>query len=162
MFAFSYLKINYMKDRISLQELIALNNTPKAKALVVKHGYSPARNYDDLTYKLMRFTKDFQEEALKELANIHPHKDLILNYNQVELPKKIEKNETSNDDMCQCRLCRQKRLQNQMNYANFEGEVTQTNDKNEKTSNPLKDFAPTILIATMTSFIVVGLLVNVK
>lgn len=149
-----------MKDRISLQELIALNNTPKAKALVVKYGYSPARNYDDLTYKLMRFTKDFQEEALKELANIHPHKDLILNYNKDESPKKIEKNEM-NDDMCQCRLCRQKRLQNQMNYANFEGEVTQTNE-NEKTSSPLKDFAPTILIATMTSFIVVGLLVNVK
>ena len=150
-----------MKDRISLQELIAFNNTPKAKALVVKYGYSPARNYDDLNYKLMRFTKDFREEALKELANIHPHKDLILNYNQVELPKKIEKNETSNDDMCQCRLCRQKRLQNQMNYANFESEVTKTNE-NEKTSSNLKDFAPTILIATMTSFIVIGLLINSK
>lgn len=83
-------------EKISLQELIAINNTPKAKALIVRYGYEPARNYEDLMYKLFRFTKDYRKEALKELANIHPHKDLILNYFQrpecdCQKPEKIRK-----------------------------------------------------------------------
>ena len=49
MFAFSFYKIQFkMKQNISLQELIAINNPSKAKALVVKYGYRPARNYNDL------------------------------------------------------------------------------------------------------------------
>ena len=41
-----------MNQRISLQELVAINNTPKAKALLVKYGYKPARSYNDLIKKL--------------------------------------------------------------------------------------------------------------
>ena len=58
-----------MQEKISLQELIALNNTQQAKNLIKKYGYRPARNYDDLIQKLYRFTKENREEALKELAN---------------------------------------------------------------------------------------------
>ena len=68
-------------EKISLQELIAINNTPKAKALIVKYGYEPAQNYDEI-YKLFRLTKDYRKEALKDLADLHPHKELILNYFQ--------------------------------------------------------------------------------
>ena len=39
-------------EKISLQELIAINNTPKAKALIIRYGYEPAQNYEDLVYKL--------------------------------------------------------------------------------------------------------------
>ena len=70
-----------MQERISLQELIAYNNTPKAKALIIKYGYQPAKSYKDLMYKLFRLTKEYREEGIKELAKLHPHKDLILNYN---------------------------------------------------------------------------------
>lgn len=66
-----------MKERISLQELIAVNNPSKARALVVKYGFRPARNTNDLIYKLFRITKDNGEEGLKDLAQIHPHKDLL-------------------------------------------------------------------------------------
>ena len=69
-------------EKISLQELIAINNTPKAKALIIRYGYEPATSYDDLVYKLFRLTKDYRKEALKDLAELHPHKDLILNYFQ--------------------------------------------------------------------------------
>ena len=51
-----------MKENISLQELIAINNTSKAKALVVKYGYAPARNYNDLIQKLFRLTKEHRED----------------------------------------------------------------------------------------------------
>lgn len=67
-------------DKISIQELVAVNSTPKAKALIVRYGYEPAIDYDDLLYKLLLFTKEHKEDALKELAEIHPDKELILNY----------------------------------------------------------------------------------
>jgi len=75
-----------MQERISLQELIAYNNTPKAKALIIKYGYEPARSYKDLMTKLFRLTKEYREEGLIELAKLHPHKDLILTYN-MPVPK---------------------------------------------------------------------------
>ena len=83
-------------EKISLQELIAINNTPKAKALIIKYGYEPAQNYDDLVYKLFRLTKEYKAEALKDLAELHPHKDLILNYFQrpecdCQKPEKVRK-----------------------------------------------------------------------
>ena len=83
-------------EKISLQELIAINNTPKAKALIIKYGYEPAQNYDDLVYKLFRLTKEYKSEALKDLAELHPHKDLILNYFQrpecdCQKPEKVRK-----------------------------------------------------------------------
>lgn len=66
-----------MNDTISLQELIAVNNPTKAKALVVKYGFTPARNSNDLIYKLFRVTKENGEQGLQDLAEIHPHKDLL-------------------------------------------------------------------------------------
>ena len=83
-------------EKISLQELIAINNTPKAKALIIRYGYEPAQNYEDLVYKLFRLTKEYKQEALQDLAELHPHKDLILNYFQrpecdCQKPEKIRK-----------------------------------------------------------------------
>ena len=69
-------------NKISLEELIAVNNTPKAKALVIRYGYEPAVNYQDLVQKLHRVKREYREEALEEMADLHPHKDLILHYNE--------------------------------------------------------------------------------
>lgn len=71
-----------MKSRMSLQEVIAISNTPKAKALVRKYGYEPAYNYNELVLTLEEFTRDYKEEALAELAKIHPHRDLILYFEE--------------------------------------------------------------------------------
>jgi hypothetical protein len=121
-----------MKERITLQQLVAFNNTPKAKALIVKYGYKPAKSYNDLEYKLLRFTKDFKEEALKELAKIHPHRDLILNYECKQEPKEQAEVITSKEvksnfegdwgNQCQCTECRQKRFMENQKFLNFEGE----------------------------------------
>jgi hypothetical protein len=91
-----------MKNTISLQEIVAINNTPKAKALIIKHGYRPARSYNDLIQKLTLFTKEFKEDALKELVELHPHKDLILHYSEVtSFNEKSEiKSNCNGDDMC--------------------------------------------------------------
>ena len=142
-----------MKEKISLQELIALNSTPQAKALVVKYGYSPAKNYKDLSYKLFRFTKDFKEDALKELSAIHPHKDLILNYNckpQIEDKKSnFEGSDMAHD--CQCRECKMKRMRGYSHeMLNFEG----TNEPKIQEAG-LSSMIPLLVIAGLVSTVLV-------
>lgn len=134
MFAFLCFKSNFMKNTISLQELIAVNNTPKAKALIIKYGYRPARNYNDLIQKLTLFTKEFKEDALKELVDLHPHKDLILHYSNESSP--IEKSEIKSncngDTMCF--KCKEKEK-----YSNFEADnsVSKLNQSDWKSMLPL-------------------------
>jgi hypothetical protein len=146
-----------MKERITLQQLVAYNNTPKAKALIVKYGYKPAKSYNDLTYKLFRFTKDFKEEALQEIAKIHPHKELILNY-ECKTPEveKVEvltsKNTKTNfegewGDECQCRECRKKRMMGFQNFMNFEGENIQPQNKSAEPTPSIMSMFPLIAIS---------------
>ena len=146
-----------MKERITLQQLVAYNNTPKAKALIVKYGYKPAKSYNDLTYKLFRFTKDFKEEALQEIAKIHPHKELILNY-ECKTPEieKVEvltsKNTKSNfegewGDECQCRECRKKRMMGMQKFMNFEGENNMPQIKTPEGNPSIMTMFPLIAIS---------------
>jgi hypothetical protein len=124
-------------EKISLQELIAVNNTPKAKALIIRYGYDPAQNYEDLVYKLFRLTKDYKQEALKDLAELHPHKDLILNYFQrpecdCQKPEKIRSRigkRFSNFDLSD-------------DYIDVEG-----NNNLENKVDTLKEYMPMIAIA---------------
>lgn len=125
-------------EKISLQELIAVNNTPKAKALIIRYGYEPAQNYDDLIYKLYQLTRDYKEEALQDLANLHPHKDLILNYFQ--RPE------------CDCQKPEKIRKRVGRKYSNFElsdDYIDAEGDKNnmENKINSIEKYMPMIAIA---------------
>jgi hypothetical protein len=141
-----------MKENISLQELIAINNTSKAKALVVKYGYRPARNYNDLIQKLFRLTKEHREDALKDLVDIHPHKDLILNY-AMPVPV-VTENKSNLDGDNMCPVCKA----NQNRYLNFEGEVS--NDKTN--SNVNSDWKSMLPIIAITSLVTASLVVALK
>jgi len=141
-----------MKENISLQELIAINNPSKAKALVVKYGYRPARNYNDLIQKLFRLTKEHREDALKDLVDIHPHKDLILNY-AMPVPV-VTENKSNLDGDNMCPVCKA----NQNKYLNFEGEVS--NDKTN--SNVNSDWKSMLPIIAITSLVTASLVVALK
>lgn len=142
-----------MNKRISLQELIAINNTPKAKALIVKYGYRPARSYNDLIKKLTIFTNEFKEEALKELAEIHPHKDLILNFNQPIISE--TKSNCDGDNMCD-------KCKKENQYLGFEGDktvnqITKPNTISQNLVNyDFKSMLPTIAITSLitASFVI--------
>jgi hypothetical protein len=139
-----------MQEKISLQELIALNNTQQAKNLIKKYGYRPARNYDDLIQKLYRFTKENREEALKELANLHPHKDLILNYFCVA-ENKSNADGLNNPAECVCPSCQMARMR-MMGYSNFTGD--ENTDKNDK----MLAYLPPILLGVVVGVVLVGAL----
>ena len=138
-----------MKQTISLQELIAYNNPSKAKALVVKYGYRPARNYNDLIQKLFILTKEHREDALKDLVEIHPHKDLILHFTTPVSVEKEAKSSCDGNDLCPS--CKAK----QEKYLNFEG----TNEPQKSTDIDLKKMLPAI---ALTSFITVVLISVLK
>jgi hypothetical protein len=128
-------------EKITLQELVATNNTPKAKSLLAKYGYEPAQNYDDLVYKLFRLTKEYKEEALKDLSDIHPHRDLILNY--------TEKEECDCEKKVNNILSR---FVNKKKYSNFEyaDEYIDFNGKSsakESTESKMKEYLPLLVIA---------------
>jgi hypothetical protein len=139
-----------MQEKISLQELIALNNTQQAKNLIKKYGYRPARNYDDLIQKLYRFTKENREEALKELANLHPHKDLILNYFCVA-ENKSNADGLNNPAECVCPSCQMARMR-MMGYSNLTGD--ENTDKNDK----MLAYLPPILLGVVVGVVLVGAL----
>jgi hypothetical protein len=67
-------------EKISIQEYIAYNNRPMAQKMLVKYGLKTAKNPNEMERKLISLTRDYKEEFLKELANIHPDKELILKY----------------------------------------------------------------------------------
>jgi hypothetical protein len=140
-----------MKENISLQELIAINNPSKAKALVVKYGYRPARSYNDLIQKLFRITKEHREDALKDLVDIHPHKDLILHYAMpVSVVTETKSNANGdNTSDCQCPSCQLARVKM---YSNFEGNET------DPTKQNVKDYIPMIVIGGFVSIMVIGIL----
>jgi hypothetical protein len=139
-----------MQEKISLQELIALNNTQQAKNLIKIYGYRPARNYDDLIQKLYRFTKENREEALKELANLHPHKDLILNYFCVA-ENKSNADGSNNPAECVCPSCQMARMK-MMGYSNLTGD--ENTDKNDK----MLAYLPPVLLGVVVGVILVGTL----
>jgi len=137
-----------MNQRISLQELIAINNTPKAKALIIKYGYRPARSYNDLIKKLTQFTKEHREDALKELVEIHPHKDLILSFNQpIETEQK-----SSCDGNTTCSKCMAKQQQ----FSGFDGTANapttnQVTNQNQSTNSDWKSMIPMVAVTSLVT-----------
>jgi ferredoxin len=137
-----------MSQEISLQELIAANSTAKARAMVVKFGYKPARNLNDLTDKLYAMTSEYQDEALKEMAKIHPHKDLILHYLSEE--KKEEPKSGCDGSSCSCNKEKKSRFEYADEYIDFIG----TNKAVQKETSP-KDYLPLVAVAGLFALAIV-------
>lgn len=139
-----------MKQNISLQELIAINNPSKAKSLVVKYGYRPARNFNDLIQKLFLLTKEHREDALKDLVDIHPHKDLILHY-VTPVINEVKSNDES--DMMYSVF-----KANQNKFMNLEGDV----ENNKPTPNVNSDWKSLLPLIGITSLVTASLVVILK
>jgi hypothetical protein len=128
-----------MKERISLQELVALNNTPKAKALLNRYGYERTRSYGELIDKLYLFTHDYREEALSELAKLHPHRDLILS----SLPKERKYNGDGECPTCGHNNNRYSNFEMSEEYLDFLGSKKDGTNSTDK----LKEYLPMIAVA---------------
>lgn len=145
-----------MKQKISLQELIAINNPSKAKALVVKYGYRPARNYNDLIQKLFQLTREHREDALKDLVDIHPHKDLIIHYTMPITVETEKKSNCDGDTMCTKCMAKQEK------YMNFEGADIVENTTKPNVNSDWKSMLPMIAITSLVTASLVIILKGVR
>ena len=71
-----------MVREITLQELVAVNNPKGGAAVLNKYSYPAPKSTKDLVIKLNHLTKSYREQALSDLAEVHPHRDLILHYDE--------------------------------------------------------------------------------
>lgn len=70
---------------------------PELRRLVVKYGLPPAKNEQDLWHKTNYLVAKFQKEMLKDIAYIHPDRELILWSTETEESKgKNDSEEKSN------------------------------------------------------------------
>lgn len=82
-------KTDKKKKKITVLGLIANEATSDARKLLHKYGFEDAVNHLDLEIKLSQMYKsvDDKRQLEKEIAEIHPHRELILEY---LAPKKEE------------------------------------------------------------------------
>lgn len=75
-------KTNKLQKKITVIGLIANMSTDGARKLLKQYGKEDAVNHEDLEYKLSELyaTVDDKMQLEQELAEIHPHRELILNY----------------------------------------------------------------------------------
>lgn len=79
------MKPNNSSHKIALPTLIAYNSTEQAQRVITKFGYPRAGNVKELETRIAQVIKNFGDEGLKEIAQIHPDKKLILTYNAVKM-----------------------------------------------------------------------------
>tara|TARA_R110000751_G_scaffold305047_1_gene421058 strand:+ start:250 stop:765 length:516 start_codon:yes stop_codon:yes gene_type:complete len=66
------------RNRITIYSYLANRAPSESHYVINKYGkYRRARNEKELEYQLKNFVKNFGDNGLKELANIHPDRDLL-------------------------------------------------------------------------------------
>jgi len=83
----------------SIEKYVAASNPKDSNKLLVKYGFSPAKNSADLVHKLESFTYRFKEKGLKEISEIDtPYKRFVLDF----CTDSSDKEEVSNCSGCDC------------------------------------------------------------
>ena len=67
--------------KVTVLGAIAISSTSEARKLLRKYGQEDAKNVQDLEMKLSKLysSTDDKKKLEREIAEIHPHKDFILN-----------------------------------------------------------------------------------
>ena len=138
--------------KISLNQFVALSNTGEARRLIVKRGINPAQNMGDLIKKLDYIVAKDKEEGLKDVLEIHPHKDVILHYFG---EKKSSACGCSGADGEQSQ-CEGGNCKCNGRHSNINGEEEKPKSTSEST---LKEYVPVMLVG---AFFLVGLCLVVK
>lgn len=73
-------KTNALQKKITMAGLLANCSTAESRKLLKKHGIDDAINHEDLEVKISKLyhNTDDKKALEKELAEIHPHKEFIL------------------------------------------------------------------------------------
>jgi len=75
-----------MSSAITLYEYLAYNVPSKCQDILDKYDIPTAQNEQELTENLKAYVRVYRDEALEELADIHPDKDLISHLAKASTP----------------------------------------------------------------------------
>lgn len=80
-----------MESNISLYEYLAYNVPEECQMILQRNDIPPAANMEELVEGLKMYVREFKYDALDELAEIHPDRDLIEQLAEMSRPYKGEK-----------------------------------------------------------------------
>ena len=84
---------------ITLYEYLAYNVPNECQDLLSRYDIPNAQNEEELTSNLKQFVRVYREDALEQLSEIHPDKDLIMQMAELATPyegKQVDANEFLN------------------------------------------------------------------
>jgi len=128
---------------ITMFEYIASNNPQGAEAIASSYGYTMSNitTPEDIAACLMELVDAEGEPVLRDLASIHPDKDLIL--------ENIGSAGASNGGGCGCGFCKQKATQQYTDQAKT---------KNGKT-NSFQMYDPAVMLIVGGTILLVGAMI---
>ena len=78
-----YTKADIASDDLYGRIAASKESQPAAQAILVKYGYDQAQTESQLAHRLASVVMNVGETALRDIANIHPDKELILSFSTV-------------------------------------------------------------------------------
>lgn len=143
---------------------------PELRRLVVKYGLPPAKDSKDLWTKTNYLVAKFKDEMLKDIASIHPDKELILwaeksktssfDSNEAEIQSNIESNIENYSNGCGCSAAN-----GEPEYSNYSGKNCTCKEcscnKNQNQNQKMSNFGGGSTLQDNLPFIVIGSLLLV-
>jgi len=80
---------------ITLYEYLAYNVPNECQNLLSRYDIPNAQNEDELTSNLKQFVRVYREDALEQLSEIHPDKDLIMQMAELSTAYEGKKNDAN-------------------------------------------------------------------
>lgn len=136
-------------QKITIFDYIVSHNAGKAKAFVNKYGFQPSKNANQLVGQMKSIVSNYGEETLKDLAKIHPDKDLILSIQEVSADKE-QLNACGCGSYANCEGCGGKCGAHKSPMLNLDGDT-----KNENKTKQSTDIMPLAMVAMVTLIVAV-------
>lgn len=135
---------------MNLYTYVAANNPYFVKSLAHKYGHELKKD-PNLSFVLEQLVAIHGEQALTEIINVHPDKDLFKDY-YLKQEEESKVNATGDEkNTCSCKQCCRCRNNNNQEYLNLTGAITGSDmyakNKEVLTSTNLMVFAGAIVIA---------------
>lgn len=95
--------------RIPLYVYVAMNNPKGAASVITNFGLMPPRNQYDVVRGLRHVMMTKGEDGFREIAKVHPDRQLIMDANTIELdikPEVVETKTKTNINGADCSTCR--------------------------------------------------------
>jgi hypothetical protein len=80
---------------ITLYDYLAYNVPNECQDLLMRYDIPTAQNEDELTENLKQFVRVYKEDALEQLSEIHPDKDLIMDMANMATPFEGKQNDVN-------------------------------------------------------------------